>query len=642
MVGDAMIKDEVEKVERTSPDIVNEHVEQLKAIFPEVFSEGKVDFEKLKAALGDIVDSQPEKYSFTWAGKRNSIQLLQTPSYATLTPSKEESISFDSTQNLFIEGDNLEVLKLLHKSYSGQVKMIYMDPPYNTGNDFVYPDDFADPLETYLKITGQKDASGNLLTSNPETSGRYHSTWLSMMYPRLYLARQLLSDDGVILISIDDHEVHNLSMLMSEIFGEDGYLSTFVWRRRIGSSLASSWVSTDHEYVLAYSKRPEEVYVRGDERDMAKYNISDGKGRFYASMPVTVGMTKFMRPNQWYELKNPKTGTGYWPPEGRVWAYIPPTMREKILNNKIIWPEDYPNKKLTSPRLVSYPEDAKRDRKPITSWVAEKNSKNTQDEDEAYSMTSAKNEEGTRILKELLGGETSFNYPKPLSLLKSLVEQFTKDNDIVLDCFAGSSTMAQAVLEMNSEDGANRRFIMVQLPEPTGNKDYPTIAEVGKERIRRVIQRMSQEDEKRPTLFPLEKPEDLGFRVFKLASSTYKKWHGIESNNAEAYAKQLAMFTDPLVENWIPDNLLWEVAIKEGYGLNTQVQRLNEVKGNTIWKMNDPDKDQSMLVCLDDELETSTLAALPLTRDHVFVCLNKALNDTIAANLALQCRLKKI
>src|SRR5947209_4012492 len=227
-----MIRDDIESVETASPDLLTEQVEQLKRIFPQVFSEGKIDFTKLRATLGDAVDTQPERYSFTWAGKRESIQLLQTPSAATLVPAKEESINFDDTQNLFIEGDNLEVLKLLYKSYSGRIKMIYIDPPYNTGSDFLYPDDFAHPLDTYLKLTEQKDARGNLLTSNPETSGRYHSAWLSMMYPRLYLARQLLQEDGVIFVSIDDHEVSNLRELMNQVFGEENFVTTIIWEKK--------------------------------------------------------------------------------------------------------------------------------------------------------------------------------------------------------------------------------------------------------------------------------------------------------------------------------------------------------------------------------------------------------------------------
>src|SRR5947209_344715 len=229
-----MFRDEIESVETASPNILVEQTEQLKLIFPQVFSEGKVDFTKLRAALGDAVDTQPERYSFSWAGKRNATLLLQAPSHATLTPAEDESVDFENTQNLFIEGDNLEVLKLLYKSYSGRVKMIYIDPPYNTGNDFVYTDNFVDPLETYLEVTGQKDGAGNLLTSNPETSGRYHSAWLSMMYPRLYIARQLLKDDGLIFISIDDHEVYNLRLLMNEIFGEENFIGMLARKTKSG------------------------------------------------------------------------------------------------------------------------------------------------------------------------------------------------------------------------------------------------------------------------------------------------------------------------------------------------------------------------------------------------------------------------
>jgi adenine-specific DNA-methyltransferase len=295
-----------ERIPQTSNDPNMQRLILLRDLFPEAFTEGKVDFEKLRATLGDLVDDRPERYTFTWAGKRDAIRLLQTPTRATLVPYREESVNFDETQHLFIEGDNLEVLKLLYKPYFGRVKMIYIDPPYNTGEDLIYPDDYTDPLGTYLRLTAQQDAAGNFLTSNPETSGRYHSAWLSMMYPRLFLARQLLSEDGVVLVSIDDHEIHNLRLLMNEIFGEGGFLAVFVWRRRISSSMASSWISADHDYILAYSKEPESVFVLGDERDMGKFNIPDGTGKSFASMPLTVGMTKDMRPNQWYELKNPK------------------------------------------------------------------------------------------------------------------------------------------------------------------------------------------------------------------------------------------------------------------------------------------------------------------------------------------------
>ena len=243
----------------TSTDPNAERVEILRESFPEAFSEGRIDFDKMRAALGEVVEERPERYTFTWAGKRDAIRLLQTPTRATLIPSREESVDFDTTQNVFIEGDNLEALKLLYKAYFGRVKMIYIDPPYNTGNDFIYPDDYADPLGKYLELTGQQDARGNLLTSNPETSGRYHSAWLSMMYPRLFLARQLLSEDGLILVSVDDNEASNLRLLMNEVFGEENFIESFIWKKSYGGGAKEKYAVRQHEYVLLYARNLENV-----------------------------------------------------------------------------------------------------------------------------------------------------------------------------------------------------------------------------------------------------------------------------------------------------------------------------------------------------------------------------------------------
>ncbi|MGA2491062.1 MAG: site-specific DNA-methyltransferase [Anaerolineales bacterium] len=241
-------------VSKTTPVLINDQLAALRTLMPQAFTEDKIDPEKLRVSLGDIVDDRPERYSFSWAGKRDAIRLLQVPSRATLIPARDESLDFDTTQNIFIEGENLEVLKLLYKPYFGRVKMIYIDPPYNTGNDFVYPDNFADPLDTYLKLTGQKDSEGNLLTSNPETGGRYHSAWLSLMYPRLFLARQLLREDGVIFVSIDDHEVYNLRLLMNEIFGEENIIGEFVWQSKKGGGSDVSTAVVDHETIICFAK----------------------------------------------------------------------------------------------------------------------------------------------------------------------------------------------------------------------------------------------------------------------------------------------------------------------------------------------------------------------------------------------------
>ncbi len=629
-----MIRDEIESVETTSPNLLAEQTEQLKLIFPQVFSEGKIDFKKLRVALGDAVDTQPERYSFTWAGKRNATQLLQTPSYGTLTPMEDESVNFENTRNLFIEGDNLEVLKLLYKSYSGQVKMIYLDPPYNTGNDFVYPDNFTNPLDTYLKVTGQKDAQGNLLTSNPETSGRYHSAWLSMMYPRLFLARQLLRDDGVIFISIDDHEMHNLRLLMNEVFGEENFLAVFVWKRRSGAMDAVNNVSSDHEYVLCYSKNSASLV--GEQRTFERYTNPDNDPRG----PWVADNLSAAKPggNTLYPIKDPETGHEFLPPKGRYWPYNPATMAQKIREGRIIFPKTPQG----TPLLKRFQSEAKSLFRPVSTWVSATNGIHQDSETAPITLTTTINSEGTREVKELFGDKV-FLYPKPVSLLRSLIRQGTVgEEDIVLDLFAGSCTTAQAVLELNHEDGQNRRFIMVQLPEPTTDKDFPTISDIGKERIRRVIKRMQQENAGKVEDPKRDKLESLGFRVFKMTASNYTSWQGMQTDDADTYTTQLELLNDPLREGWTLEGVIWEVAIKEGYGLNSFIRQVSGIEGNSVYRVTDADKEQSFLICLDSEIILAKLKPLALTVNDLFICRDVALNDETAANLALQCRLKTI
>jgi adenine-specific DNA-methyltransferase len=370
--------------------------------------------------------------------------------------------------NMIIHGDNLEALKSLLPKYEGKIKCIYIDPPYNTGNEgWIYNDNVnSEKIKKWVNSVVGKEG---------EDLSR-HDKWLCMIYPRLKLLHRLISNDGILLVSIDDFEFSNLKLVLDEIFGLSGFFANFVWRRRVSSSLAASWISKDHEYVVAYSKCPDDVYVHGEERDMEKYNIPDGTGRYYASMPLTVGMTKDMRPNQWYELRHPATGNGYWPPNGRVWGYYPPTMEQKIKAGLIIFPEDFPNKKLTTPRLKSYPEDTKRARKPLSTWIFEQNQE--VDTLEQTVLKTSKNEEGTRILKNLFG-DGVFPYAKPLSLIQSLIGQFSKDDDIILDSFAGSGTTAHAVLNLNKIELGSRRFILIE------TENYAE--SITSERVKRVI-----------------------------------------------------------------------------------------------------------------------------------------------------------
>lgn len=628
------------RVSKEVSSFMGDRVQWLREMFPEIFSEGMVDLEKMRAALGSS-DEKAERYAFTWAGKRNAIRILQMPTRATLIPIRDESMNFDKTRNLFVEGDNLEVLKLLYKPYFGKIKMIYIDPPFNTGNDFVYQDNYADPLDTYLRITGQKDAEGNLLTSNPETSGRFHSNWLSMMYPRLFLARQLLKDDGVILVSIDDHEIHNLRLIMNEIFGEENYLATFVWRRRASSALAEKLVSVDHEYVVSYH-RGGFLRFRGREKDYANYSNPDNDPNGPWTLgDLTVGMTKEQRPNQFYDLIDPKTGKVYPANPSRVWAYYPPTMEKMIKSGRVVFPEDTSKR----PMLKRYKRDLKTKRNPVSTWI--KGIRERKGQDDLIELRSGLNIEGVKTQQELFG-ETIFNYPKPVSLIKSLIKYCTTGDDIILDFFAGSCTTAQAVLQLNREDGGNRRFIMAQLQEPLKSekiidgKAIKTVADIGKERIRRVIAKMKKGKTTKLNSPGQKTEEDLGFRVFKLSESNYKSWKGIEEKTAEKYAKEMREHIDPLVDGWKTEHVIYEVAIKEGFRLTSKIEPEKRYQKNEIWRIIDDEDERSLLICLDDDVKTSTIRSLEVKKDDIFVCRDIALDDTKIANLALQCNLKTI
>ncbi len=619
-----------ERIQHTSPDLLAEQVARLEEIFPEVVTEGKIAFDKLRATLGDEIDTRPERYSFTWAGKRDAIRLLQMPSHATLIPVPKESVNFEETTNVFIEGDNLEVLKLLYKSYFGRVKMIYIDPPYNTGNDFVYPDNYADPLETYLQLTGQKDAEGNLLTSNPETSGRYHSTWLSMMYPRLFLARQLLRDDGVIFVSIDDHEVYNLRMIMNEVFGEENFITSVIWQKVYSPKNTARHFSESHDYLVVYARNSEVwrpgLLPRTEEADARYENLdNDSRGPWKAG---DVSARNYYSEGQ-YEVTSP-SGKKFWPPKGRYWT-VKREVFLKLDRDKRIW---WGPRKDNMPALKQFLSEVKQGMTPQTLWLY-KDVGHTQ--------------EAKKELLELVKFENTDNVldtVKPTRLIQRILQLATRpsDGDIVMDFFAGSAATAHAVLKQNREDGGNRRFIMVQLPEPlpVPEKTLKTVADIGTERIRNVIEKMNEETQAKLELKSRKTAEDLGFRLFKLTRSHYKPWKSMDEKGADAYSKQMELHVETLVRGWKPENVIWEVATKEGYTLASRIQKLAAERNNTIHRVSDPEKGQSFLVCLDDEIKLKHLKDLHLKRDDLFICRDAALDDEAAANLALQCRLKTI
>jgi adenine-specific DNA-methyltransferase len=624
------VKRKTEAVARISAALAEDQLARLKEIFPECFTEGRVDFDKLRETLGEEIDSRPERYSFTWAGKRDAIRLLQTPSRATLIPCPKESVNFEETGNLFIEGDNLEVLKLLYKSYFGRVKMIYIDPPYNTGNDFIYPDNFADPLDTYLRLTGQKEANGNLLTSNPETSGRYHSAWLSMMYPRLFLARQFLREDGAIFVSIDDHEVQNLRLVMNEIFGEENFVATIIWQKVFGPKNTARHFSEDHDFIVCYAKNAvtwtPTALPRTEEAD-ARYENPDNDPRGpWSSSDLTA--RNYYSEGQ-YEVASP-SGKKFKATIGAYWRVKEEKFKELDRDKRIWWGPDGKG----MPRLKRFLSEVKQGIVPQTLWK--------------YQDVGHTQEAKQELLKYVKFEHTDnvLDTVKPPRLIKRMLQISTAATagHIVLDFFAGSGTTAHGVLAQNTDDGGNRRFICVQLPErlPIEEKRLKTLSDIARTRIREVIQELTTRESQKLKLNSGEEADDRGFRAFKLGVSNYRPWTGTLEKDAETYGKTMGLYTDPLAPGSKPENVIWEVVIKEGFDLNSSIEKLSEIKGNTVYQVSDSERGQTFRICLDDALKPATIKALSLGKDDLFICRDKALNDEGAANLALQCRLKTI
>jgi adenine-specific DNA-methyltransferase len=632
-----MPEEAIQYVAKTTPDLTRQQVERLEQIFPECVSEGKVDFDLLRATLGDAdALAGDQAYTFTWAGKQDAFQAIQVPSAASLAPAPEESANWDTTRHLFIEGENLEVLKLLYKSYFGRVKMIYIDPPYNTGNDFIYRDDYSEPRRAYLEKTGQVDAEGNVLTSNPETSGRYHSDWLTMMYPRLFLARQLLREDGIMFLSIDDNEVHNLRLMMNEIFGEENFVAQIVWKKVYGGGPKVKYVVDQHEYVLCYTRSIESLGILElppDPEARKRYTEKDEKyatrGPYFTQPLATTSMD--FRPNLRFPIE--WEGEEIWPE--KQWQWSKERVEEALANNELVF-----NKQADGTWSVRYKQ-----------YLRDENGKERPSK--PYSiLIGPYTQEGTSEIRNLLGNGKIFPFPKPSELIKHFVSYTWADEEaIILDFFAGSSPTAQAVLEFNREHEGNRQFIMVQFPEPTAEESparqegFETIADIGKERIRRVIARMQEGDENGQLSLDLHPDEDMGFKVFKLAPSTFRRWEPPAGETARALGQQLSLFDRGLEAGADPIHVIYEVILKLGYSLNACIEPL-DLESNRVYRVTDEEVGASepsrFYVCLDDELQDATIDALPLDKEITFVCLDTALDDSRKVNLAMQCLLKVI
>lgn len=625
-----MTQRKADPVEHQSTNPLDERMEQLRQLFPEAVSEDGIDFDILRNLLG-IEFPQKERYNFTWAGKQEAILSLQRRSKATLKPAPEESVNWDTTQHLFIEGDNLEVLKLLYRPYFGLIKLIYIDPPYNTGNDFVYPDNYSEPLTAYLKLTGQMDKNGEVQTTAIDKTGRKHSSWLSMMYSRIFLARQLLAQDGIIFISVDDNEVANLRLMMNEILGEENFIAQIIWKKSYGGGSKAKYVVGLHEYILCYARNLEKIpliELPPDPKTRKYYTQQDEKfetrGPFRTQPLATTSMDD--RPNLQYAIH--WNGEEIWP--DKQWQWSEERVLEAIENNELVFNQSSDGKWTVHYKQYLYDEDGKeRGAKP-------------------YSVLEGPyTQQGTKDLISLIGEGKVFTFPKPVELIKHLINYIHLSKDaLVLDFFAGSATTAQAILELNREQTANRRFIMVQLPEITDNPDFPTIADIGKKRISRVINRMMDENNGKLDGFEEHPTEDLGFRVFKLSKSPMRQWEELpaDKTSPEDYARQMELFvTDPLLDGWTEQDVIAEVAIKEaGFSLTYRVEKVEAVANQSVYKVVDDEKGQHFYICLDDRITLEALKPLALTRDDLLIFRDSAITDTIAANLALTCRIKSI
>lgn len=629
-----------EKMDLRSMDISAENRAKMKALFPAVFTEtvndkgelvDSIDFEKLKAELGTFsveFEKRRERYGMDWPGKKDCMKLIQQPAIGTLKPCREESVDFDQTENLFIEGDNLEVLKLLQKSYYGKIKMIYIDPPYNTGNEFIYPDDYSESLDTYLAYAGLVDDEGKRFSTNTPNEGRFHTKWLNMMYPRLYLARNLLREDGIIFVSIDDNEVRGLRSICDEIYGEENFIGQITWKNVYGGGAKAKHIVNQHEYVLVYAKNKSEIdtiELPPDPSARKRYTEKDNKypirGPYYTQPLATTSMDE--RPNLRFPII--WNGEEIWPEKQWQWS------KEKV--DQALKEDDLVIKKSEtgqwSVRYKQYlrDEDGKERGAKLFSV-----------------LTGPWSQAGTAEIAELLGNGKIFPFPKPSELIKHLISACSYNPDaIVLDFFAGSCPTVQSVFNLNKELGSTLKFIMVQLPERCDGESeafksgFRTIADIGKERIRRVIKKVNDErtanNDPQMNLpgFKEEPPNlDLGFKVFKLDRSNFKTWDG--SNPAaseEEIARQLTIHVDHVLPSATQEDILYELLLKSGFMPTEKVEKL-EMGGKVVFSI----ADGALLICLEDKITRELIDEVAKAEPMQFICLDKGFrgNDQLKAN----------
>lgn len=607
----------MDKLKMQTTNKVDENIKKIGELFPNCLTEtldenGRpqmaIDFDQLRQELSqNIVEGPEERYQFTWPDKRNAIRLANAPTTDTLRPCREESVDFDNTQNLYLEGDNLEVLKLLRQNYLGKVKMIYIDPPYNTGNDFVYNDDFAQSAGEYIHNSGQEDEEGNRLVANTESNGRFHTDWLNMIYPRLKVAKDLLSEDGVIFISIDDNEIENLKKICDELFGTSQFVAEFIWEKRLNRENRKE-TSVRHDYVLCYSKLPKSETTKRlyqlpmNEKALANYSNPDNDPRgLWKSDPAHTQGGHGTK-SQFYTLIAPN-GKRHELPSGRCWIYTEEKMQREIADGKIWFGMDGNG----VPRIKTYLDAKERGLTPETILFAENCSTNE----------NAKND-----IKEMFDGISVFETPKPVELIKHLLDISIKDG-IVMDFFSGCASTAEAVIKKNFVEEKSIQFILVQIPEATDEKSeaykagYKNICEIGKERIRRAGKKIKEES-------PLTTQNlDTGFRVLKLDSSNMQDVF----YTPEAFTQQ-DLFEDNIKGDRTEEDLLFQVMIELGIELSAKIEKTS-VAGKTVWSVNSG----YLMACFDEGVNESTIKEVAQQKPFYFVMRDSSLaTDNVADN----------
>ncbi len=579
--------------ETRSADIVADNLEKLKRLFPEAFTEGKVDFEVLRQLLGGIVDEREEKYGLEWYGKRKARQIALTPSTGTLRPCPEDSVDWEQTRNLMIEGDNLEVLKLLQKSYAGKIKLIYIDPPYNTGNDFIYRDNYRDNIQHYLELTNQTEGKIGILSSNTETSGRFHTNWLNMIYPRIKLARSLLSSDGCIFISTDDKELANIRSVVAEVFGEENFIVQIIWRKR-STPPNDKIIGANHDYILAYSRSNETAQLNLRERSqkqVSRYKNPDNhpKGPWApGDLMANVKGGRYV-PSLHYPIVNPKTKEKHFPSNNGNWRFAASKMSKLIENDEIWFGSNWKDK----PKLKRFLCDVKSGVTYPSIW-------------DFVPLNTA----GSMEMSHLFHDPTVFESPKPVGLIQEIVRLASDRSGIVLDFFAGSGSTAHAVMAQNLADGGSRRYILVQIAEPLDHvykrQNVPAefceklglrknIAELTKERLRRTGGRIKEEN--------TDHTGDLGFRVFRLDTSSIRAWNPKPDNLEDALLSNL----DHVEHGRTEQDILYELLLKLGLDLCVPIET-RTIAGKSVHAVGAG----TLITCLDEAISSSEVEPLAL------------------------------